>query len=171
MPTSTEDKIFQFLANNPNKQGLEELSWELGLDQRSLDEELEKHFYLAPNNLLRAQRHLGLLAIVLAIALTILQIDTEVTAVSLAALVGLILSTPYFAVYLGLRFGKVSSKVRIVYMFSFFYTVFLSIVFVVFAVLLRLYLAGLIPVVVSLLYFLELQKLNKLIKKLDETRS
>ncbi|MFW5702814.1 MAG: hypothetical protein ACOCXP_02500 [Candidatus Dojkabacteria bacterium] len=171
MPTSNlktrEEKIYRFLANSPDDLGFEKLAEELGISKKNLEEDLEKHYYLAPNNLLRAQRYLAMLSIILAVALTILQISQDPLAIIMAAAVGFVISIPYTLIYLALSVGQQRSKIKFIYYFSFVYTIFLSFVFSIFAILLQLYMAGLIPVVISVLFYFELQKLHKLISKLN----
>jgi hypothetical protein len=167
------DLVFEYLNTSDDKTRGETLSKleAQGVEQDTLDELIINHFYLAPNNLKKTQILLTLVTIFLPLSIVIVRMGNDFSSILLVLLLSTLLASPFFIFNFLIRNLLNLNHIKVLSWVSFAYSMFLSIILVVICIRLELLGVIFIPLLILFFYFLELLKLNKLIKQLKSNNA
>lgn len=162
--------IFNYFHQSQTEEEKEAVARELAaakISPKKLDELLSNHFYLAPQNILYAQLFFAALCYLLTLAITVVRIGSDAMTVIFSLIIGTCLALPYILNYIALFRFKSFKRFRNLGYISFYYSIFAGLIFVLVSIQLSLTGVILIPVLLLILYYLELKKLDKLEDQLD----
>jgi hypothetical protein len=162
-----DEVLFHYLQEQVSEEKWEKLLREYDIKQKDLEDMIDSHFYLAPANLKRSQWMLALLVIFISLTITMVRVNNDWAVILFTTITASAVALPFLLVYLLMRAAKNLDQLRFLAFVSLFYGIFATILFI--AVALSIDLAGsvLIPIIIAVLYAVELGKLTKLIRRLN----
>lgn len=161
-----DEHLFMYFHEGKERDFLEDALREAGVSPNKLKEALTAHYYLSPLNIIKSQKLLALLTVFLAVTITSIRANTDWFLVGLSFVTGLALCSPFVAISaIMIKLEQLESLQNLSYI-SFTYACFLALLFALMAVITGIYGAVMIPVLILILYVLELRKLAHLRKKL-----
>jgi len=140
---------------------------DLGVAKDKVNDLINSHYYLAARNLKQAQLLLAMLTITLAVAISAVRQGNDLTVLLLALGIGLGLSLPYWLIYFAMIRTQLLSNFRLLSYSSLGYTVFLALIFLIASPAIQLVGVILVPVIIIVLYIIEVRKLELLINSLN----
>lgn len=158
---------FQADQTSAERDNVLKLLKETKVPVKKLDEILANHFYLAPQNLVRAQLFLALLCYLLTLAIMVVRVGSDFVTLMLALVIGTIAALPYLFNYFLLSKLKSFSRFKFFAQLGLLYSFFSAFVFIIITLELKLTGVILIPILLLALYWNELAKLRTLIKELN----
>lgn len=161
-----DEHLFMYFHEGKERDFLDDALHEAGVSSNKLEDALTGHYYLAPLNIIMSQKLLALLTIFLAVTITSIRSNTDWFLVGLSFVTGLALCCPFVAMFAIMKKLEQLESLQNLSYISFIYASFLALLFALMAVTTGIYGAVMIPVLILVLYVLELRKLAYLRKKL-----
>ncbi len=166
--------IFQNLHNSKDNQGQGEFEIidlelkKIGIEKEERENILKGHYYLSPGNIMKSQRLFGVLTILMMLSLSALRFGNDVNIIVFFIILGMFISIPFFVFYFLFKKTYKINNILILAFISFIYSLFIGILFIIFSISQMIIGITFFPIMLWIVYVLELRKLYILFNKLKE---
>jgi len=167
--TDIEEKLFLILHTTKEFDS-QKTAKELNVSEQKLTELLANHFYLAPQNLRQAQLLLGVLVLIMSISITAVRVSSGIIPLAVGLTIGLFWSITYFVLYFLTKDMINLENMYKTDLISFFYSIIVAIFFLTICIKYNLIGLMLIPILLLIFYYFELNKFQNLLKSLTKLK-